>query len=207
LVLVVSVLYRPGTIYYTRRQKNEFGVMDPNVKLLIKKITKQHHAEIKEGFTSHEAAFTKLLDEVAATEHIRDARLANLEEAAAPLDEALAAWRPEVDASITSVKLELSKLNIFSSHEAKASSGSQPGLIATGSAPASTSATDGPVEHHVNSSHRDCEFGHVVTQTHDPVKGTVYPSFAPSKFPARLVFPHGVESLSAPNPLGEFPQM
>jgi hypothetical protein len=156
---------------------------------------------------SHEATFTKLLDEVAAMEHIRNARLTNLEEAATSLDKALTTSRLEVDASIASVKLELSKINTFFSREAKASSGSQPGLITTGSAPASTSATDGPVGHHVNSSHQGCEFGRVVTKTHDPVTGMVYPSSAPSKFPARLVFPHGVESLSAPNPLGEFPQM
>jgi hypothetical protein len=81
-------------------------------------------------------------------------------------------------------------------------SGSQPGLLTNGSAPASTSATAGPVGHRVDSSHRDCEFGRVITQTHDPVKGTIYPSSAPPRFPVRLEIPRGVESLPAPNPLG-----
>jgi hypothetical protein len=46
--------------------------MDPNVKLLIEEMAKQIHAVIKEGFTGHEATFTKLLDEVAAVERICD---------------------------------------------------------------------------------------------------------------------------------------
>jgi hypothetical protein len=62
---------------------------------------------------NHEATFTKRLDEVAVAKHIRDARLTNLEEASASSDKALTAWRLEVDASIASVKLELSKLNTF----------------------------------------------------------------------------------------------
>jgi hypothetical protein len=100
-------------IYYTRRQKNEFDAMDPNAKLLIDVIAKQLRSEIKEDFVNHEATFTKRLDEVAAAKHIRDARLTNLEEASASSDKALTAWRLEVDASIASVKLELSKLNTF----------------------------------------------------------------------------------------------
>jgi hypothetical protein len=114
--------------------------MDPNVKLLIEEMAKQLHAEIKEGFTVHEASFTKRLDEVAVAEHLRNARLANLEEAAASSDKALAEWRSEVDASIASVKLELSKLNNLFTHEAKASSGSKQGILTNGSAPVNTAS-------------------------------------------------------------------
>jgi hypothetical protein len=54
----------------------------------------------------------------------------------------------------------------------------------------------------------------VFAQTHDLVKGMVYPS-PPSNFPARLEFPCSVGSLSAPNllgcearvPLGKLPKM
>jgi hypothetical protein len=202
-------------IYYTRRQKNEFGAMDPNVKLLIEEMAKQLRVEIKEGFAVHEASFIKRLDEVVVAEHLRDARLANLEEAAASSDKALTEWRPEVDASIASVKLELSKLNSFFTREAKASSGSKQGILTNGSAPANTSTADGPVGHRIDPSYRDCEFGRVFTQTHDSVKGTVYPSTPPSNFPVRLEFPHGVQSFSAPNlvgrearvPLGKLPKM
>jgi hypothetical protein len=114
--------------------------MDPNVKLLIEEMAKQLRTEIKEGFAVHEASFTKRFDEVAVAEHLRDARLTNLEEAAASSDKALAEWRPEVDASIASIKLELSKLNCFFTREAKASSGSKQGILNNGSAPANTSA-------------------------------------------------------------------
>jgi hypothetical protein len=149
--------------------------MVPNVKLLIE-VVKQLHVEIKEGFASHEVTFTKRLDEVAAAEHIRDARCANLEEATASSDKALVTWRPEVDASITSVKLKLSKLNTFFSREAKTSSGPQQGILITRLAPTTASAADGPVGHHIYSIHRDCEFGCAFPQTHDPVKGTVHPT-------------------------------
>jgi hypothetical protein len=189
--------------------------MDPNVKLLIEEVAKQLHAEIKEGFASHEVTFTKHLDEVAAAEHIRDARRANLEEATASSGKALVTWRPEVDASITSVKLKLSKLNTFSC-EAKASSGPQQGILIIGSAPTTASATDGPVGHHIYSIHRrDCEFGCAFPQTHDAVKGTVHPTPPTSNLPIHLEFPRGIESLPAPNllgrearvPLGKLPKM
>jgi 2',3'-cyclic-nucleotide 2'-phosphodiesterase (5'-nucleotidase family) len=80
-------------IYYTRYQKNKFGALDPNVKLLIEEVVKQHRTKIKEGFAVHEAAFTKHLDEVAIAKHLRDVPLINL-------DKALAEWRTEVDVSI-----------------------------------------------------------------------------------------------------------
>jgi hypothetical protein len=134
--------------------------MDPNVKLLVEEMAKQLCAEIKEGFAVHKAAFAKHLDEVAATEHIRDTRLTHLEEAATSSDKALTEWRPEVDASIASVKLELSKLNNFFTCEAKAPTTSQQGLLTIGSTPATSSAAaDGPSGHHVAPIHRDCEFG------------------------------------------------
>jgi hypothetical protein len=150
--------------------------MDPNVKLLIEEAAKQLHAEIKEGFTFHEGTFTKCLDKMATTEHLRDAHLVHLEEAITSSDKALAEWRPGVDASIASVKLELSKLNNFFACEAKASPGSQQGLLATGSALVNNSTADGLIGYHICSHHHDCEFGCVFTQTHDPVKVTVHTS-------------------------------
>jgi hypothetical protein len=154
--------------------------MDPNVKLLVEEVVKQLHAEIKEGFVVHKATFAKCLDEVAAAEHICDARLANLEEAAASSDKVLVEWRPEVDAS---VKLELSKLNSFFAREAKAPTTSQQGLLTVGSAPTTSLAVaTGPSGYRVAPSHRDCEFGHVFTQIHNPVKGTVQTSSPPPNF-------------------------
>jgi hypothetical protein len=136
--------------------------MDLNVKLPVEEVAKQLLAEIKEGFVTHETAFTKLMEEVTITERLRGACLVNLKEATASSDKALAAWRPEVDASITSVKLEFSKLNTFFAREAKAPTGTQQGLLATVSAHVTTSAaTDGPNGHRVAPYQRDCEFGRV----------------------------------------------
>jgi hypothetical protein len=84
-----------------------------------------------------------------------------------------------VDSSLTSVKLELSKLNTFFDYDAKSLSTPKPGVLHIGSATAQPSAgihSNCPNGHHVESNHRDCGFGRVYTQTHDPVMGTVLPS-------------------------------
>jgi hypothetical protein len=52
---------------------------------------------------------TQRLAELAAADLERAGRVAGLEEVAA----AFSAWKPEVEASLTSVKLEVSKLNSF----------------------------------------------------------------------------------------------
>jgi hypothetical protein len=73
-----------------------------------------------ECFATQEAVVTKRLDEVVADEHLHDARITNLEETATVLDKSFAKWRPVVDSSISTVKLELSKLNSFFDHDARA---------------------------------------------------------------------------------------
>jgi hypothetical protein len=90
----------------------EFGSMDPNIKLVLDELVNLR-TEMKEGFVSQEAAFTKCINEVTAEDHIQDARVTNLEESVAVLDKTFAKWRPVVDSSITTVKLELLKLNSF----------------------------------------------------------------------------------------------
>jgi hypothetical protein len=86
--------------------------MDPNIKLVLDELVKLR-TEMKEGFVSQEAAFTKCINEVTTEDHIQDARVTNLEESVAVLDKTFAKWRPVVDSSITAVKLELLKLNSF----------------------------------------------------------------------------------------------
>jgi hypothetical protein len=188
--------------------------MDPNVKLLVEGVAKQLWVDIKEGFMIHEAAFTKRLVKVTIAECLCDACHVNLEEVATSIDKALTEWRPEVDASISSVKLKLSKLNSFFARESP--TGSQQGILTTRSAPVTSSAAaDGPNGHRVAPYHRDYEFGRVFTQIHDPVKGTVQTPSPPSNSVPRLEFPHGVESLPWPNslgresrvPLGKLPKM
>jgi hypothetical protein len=55
-------------------------------------------------------AFTKCFDEVVVTEQIRDTCITNLEDTTTTFNKTFVEWRPEVDSSITSVKLELLKL-------------------------------------------------------------------------------------------------
>jgi hypothetical protein len=86
--------------------------MDPNIKLVLDELVNLR-TEMKEGFVSQEAAFTKCINEVTAEDHIQDARVTNLEESVAVLDKTFAKWRPVVDSSITTIKLELLKLNSF----------------------------------------------------------------------------------------------
>jgi hypothetical protein len=88
-------------LYYTR-QKNVFGAMEPNVKLMFDELSKQIRVEIKDGFTMHEVAFTKRFDEVVAAEQIRDARITNLKDMAAALDKSFVEWRSETPPSPSS---------------------------------------------------------------------------------------------------------
>jgi hypothetical protein len=139
--------------------------MDPNLKLILEEIVKIR-VEIKEGFTMQEASFSKWLDEVSA-DKIRDAGVTNLKDATATFDKTFSEWCPEVDSSIASIRFELSKLNTYFIHEAKASGGSTPGVLANESTPPQSPAADDSNGHRVESSHRDCGFGRVFTQIHD----------------------------------------
>jgi hypothetical protein len=72
-------------IYYMRLQKHEFCDMDPIIKLVLEEMVKLR-VEIKEGFVLLEATFTKSLNKVDAEEHLRDARMTNLDEVAVAFD-------------------------------------------------------------------------------------------------------------------------
>jgi hypothetical protein len=175
--------------------------MDPNIKLVLDELTKLR-AEMKDEFTSQEAAFSKHLDEVAVEDRICDTCVTNLEESAAALDKSFTEWRPKVDSSITAIKLELSKLNTFFDCDARATS-SPSGLLPVRLATANPVA-NGPAGHSVDLSHRDGGFGHVFTHTHVPVTGMVHPLPLPPKSLVRLELPHGIESRV---PLGKLPKI
>jgi hypothetical protein len=77
-------------------------------------------------------------------------------------DNTFSTWKPEVEASINSVRLELSKLNKYFDCEAKESSTNKPRFLKFRSVPEqppSTSTIDGPSSHHVEHYNRDCGFG------------------------------------------------
>jgi hypothetical protein len=70
--------------------------MDPNLKLVLDEMAKLR-TEMKECFTSQEAAFSKRLNVVAADEELQDICITNLEEAVIVLDISFAKWRLGVD--------------------------------------------------------------------------------------------------------------
>jgi hypothetical protein len=94
--------------------------MDLNMKLLIEDLLKQVYNEIKEireeikrGFTTHFDSIDQHFIRLSVDEKAHDQRIAAPEMAAAAFDHSFATWKPEVDAPLDSVKLELSKFNIY----------------------------------------------------------------------------------------------
>jgi hypothetical protein len=95
--------------------------MDPNLKLLFEDLLKQVHEEIKEvweeikrRFTVHFDSVNQRFTRIVVEEKARDECVAVLEMAAAAFDNSFATWKPEVEASLGSIKLELAKLNLRS---------------------------------------------------------------------------------------------
>jgi hypothetical protein len=85
--------------------------MDPNGKLTIEEFARQIQEEIKDGFV----AINMHVFESVGVGRQRDLCVS----ASASIDKPLADRKPEVEASITSVKLELVKLNTYFDCNAK----------------------------------------------------------------------------------------
>jgi hypothetical protein len=126
--------FDPATIledhpHYTRRQK-KFGAMEPNTKLLIDELVKIRE-EIKESFTSHEIAITNHFAKFSVAEQLHDAHIFNFESTVPEFNKTFVQWKPEVDASLSTINLEISKLNTFFDREAKQTSASEADLRPT----------------------------------------------------------------------------
>jgi hypothetical protein len=135
-------------------------------------------AKMKEGFVVHESFINNRVIEFFATEQQCDERVTMLKSATTELDKSFTAWKPEIESSITSVRLELSKLNSFFDCEAKATSNPSSSVLNIWSASTRSPTgfdADSPVGHHSDTTHWDCGFGSVYTQIHDPFKGTMPP--------------------------------
>jgi hypothetical protein len=118
--------------------------------------------DICEGFSKHDSIINTGFSEFESSEHQWEKHVVALESAIASFDKCLTEWKSEVDASLTSVKLELSKLNSFFDREAKSSATPKFGVLLIGSTvvPQATAVnTDGPAGHHVESIHRYCGYG------------------------------------------------
>jgi hypothetical protein len=160
--------------------------MEPNTKIWVEELLKQIHEEIKDGFTAHTDLVNKRFAERDIIDQARDDHVAALETTAAVMSKSFSEWRPGVDASISSVKLELTKLNIYFNRDVKDSATPQAGVLKGGSAV----TADGSIEHRVQNSIRDCGFGHVYTHTHDPITGTTFNPQPPPISSAQIESPH-----------------
>jgi hypothetical protein len=94
--------------------------MEPNMKLLIEDLMKQVCEEIKQSreeifinFVTRSEAINKHVSEMAAMDQGRDEWVTGLETTVAAFDKSFAAWKSEVDESLTPIKIELTKLNSF----------------------------------------------------------------------------------------------
>jgi hypothetical protein len=127
--------------------------MDPNIKLLVEELVKQMwdqvREEICEGFSMHNATINMHFSEFESAEHQREQRVAALESVASSFNKCLSTWKPKVDASLTFVKLELSKLNSFFDREAKSST-----------MPAQVWSTSGRVDGRTTTCHRQRQWPH-----------------------------------------------
>jgi hypothetical protein len=169
--------------------------MEPNMKMLIEELMIEVHGEIqslrnemKDGFaeiTVREVTVNTRISELATAAERREDHVIVLESTATDFDKTLMAWKLEVESSLSSVRLQLSKLNDYLERNTKpadtSSMGAFMGGVASTRSSLGTTAT-GPNGHYVNKIHRDYGYGTVYAHTQDPVT-YMMSSPPPPKFP------------------------
>jgi hypothetical protein len=156
--------------------------MDPNTTFLLDEIQKSVADELTKRFEESDAKWEKRFLEA---ENLRGERIEKLESSAQALEE----WRPQVEAKVDYVKLEIGKLSRHWERSVRDGASTDLGIFPN---PISKSATerpsapdpsaDGPKGHSVDRHHRDTGFGSVFTHPPIPVKGTSsYPPPLPLK--------------------------
>jgi phenylalanyl-tRNA synthetase alpha subunit len=113
--------------------------MELNMKLSIEELMKEVRGEIqsirnemRDGFAVQEKAFNTRITELSSTAQQREEHVVVLETATENFDKTFNAWKPEVESSLTSVKLELSKFNSFFTSEGKMLDTSSSGIVSDG---------------------------------------------------------------------------
>jgi hypothetical protein len=152
--------------------------MDPNVKLMIKELVTKVCEEIRECFTVHEVITNSHLNEFTLVDQRREERVFSLESATAEFDRAFTIWKPDVESLLTSIKLELTKLNTYFNRDVKMTSSPKPGALPIISVTVNSSTSgpaDGPNGNHNTYNHHDCGFGRVFTHIHDLVTAMMFP--------------------------------
>ncbi|XP_072151238.1 uncharacterized protein [Setaria viridis] len=143
--------------------------MDPNTKILLDEIHKCFSDELHKRFAESDLKWEHRFLEA---ERLHGDRIVKLEAAAKVFEE----WRPQVDAAVDAVKLELGKLTRHWDRSVRDSASAEPGLFPTPQSAserpsASDLTADGPHGHRVDHIHRDDGYGSVFTHTSIPVKG------------------------------------
>jgi hypothetical protein len=118
--------------------------MEPNMKMLIEELMKEVHDEIqslrkemKDGFTKiavHEVTVNTRISKLATVVEQREERVAVLESVVTEFDKTLMTWKPEVESSLSSVRLQLSKLNDYLECDTKPADTSSLGAFTGGAA-------------------------------------------------------------------------
>jgi hypothetical protein len=106
--------------------------MVSNTKLMFEELMKEIQSmrfEMREGFAMHEVIFAAHDAKYALAEQQREKRVATLEATVVEFAESLGEWKPEVDSSLSSVKLELSKLHSFFDRDTKAMNSTKYGVL------------------------------------------------------------------------------
>jgi hypothetical protein len=91
----------------------------------MQNMREQMHA----GFTAQEAAINKRLDDFALMDQKREECVTALESMALELNKAFMSWKAEVDTSLNSIKLELTKLNSYFDRNMRTSSNPKSGVL------------------------------------------------------------------------------
>jgi hypothetical protein len=178
--------------------------------LLPSWLIKRSHEEIMAHFYSHTGFVDRCISEFMADEQKRDDRVSALESVTATFNTLFDERKPQVEDSIHSVKLELTKLNTYFNRDAMDSSNMKSGVFNIESAhkrPMAGSAAAGPGGHRVDNYHQDCGFGKVYTQTHDPVTGTMIHSPHPPEFLAHIDFTPSHNSFRSTDNFGQNPRV
>jgi hypothetical protein len=139
-----------------------------------------------------------------------DEHVTGLEAVVATFDQSFTTWNAEVEASLTSIKLDLYKLNSFFARDVKNPEAPQSGVLPSVSASKLAilgSSANGPQGHRVDNTHQDCGFGKVYTQTHDLVTGMKFHPPLPPNSAMYNDFSSGHESYKSTSNFGPSPRM
>jgi len=163
--------------------------MNPDTKLILDELTKRFddlESRIESRVAEQDDKWERRFGDLSISQ---EARIAAVERVAASLEE----WRPEIDATVDDIRLDVGKLN---KHWERAVRARSPPLLPTSTPaaerPFAPSNANRPNGHHEASNHREDGYGLVTTILHPPVKGASPVPLPPVPSPTSctVCFPH-----------------